>query len=306
VARIAVDPVGRTATRATPDPITGLPRSQADHSLNAAHFGPVESSGRRRLFLTLGSNTGAGAPNRSLQSLGTFGLREEQALTAAVLAADVGASGFDGTCATTTNIYGAAPCSVTTFATGLRNTYDFVWHSNGSMYAPDNGAAVAPTYPRSPSAPCAGESPYPANSPGTQNDVLLRVQAGRYYGHPNPHRPGAAQCVFKDGSLQGVSPLSTWQAPLADLGANKSADGIIEYRSGAFGGALRGDLVIANYSVGDDLTRVVLSADGTRVVSRSSLAGGFVDPLAVVEGPDGTIYVGEFGAGRVTALAPAG
>jgi N-acetylneuraminic acid mutarotase len=101
-----------------------------------------------------------------------------------------------------------------------------------------------------------------------------------------------------------VAPLATYTRPIADLGANKSADGIIEYRSGAFGGALRGNLLITNYSVGDDITRIVLSGDGASVVSRSSIAGNFVDPLPVVEGPDGTLYVGEHGANRITALVP--
>jgi N-acetylneuraminic acid mutarotase len=306
VARFTVDPVARTATRASPDPITGLPRSQANHSINSVGFGPVEADGRRRLYVIMGGNTGAGAPNDSAASLGEFGWREEQPLTAAMLVADVFGPGFDGTCANTTDIYGAAPCSVRPYATGLRNSYGFVWHSNGSLYAPDNGAAVGPSFPRSPSPPCDGPAPYPANSPGTQNDVLYRVLAGSYYGHPNPHRLSTPECVFKDGSKQGVAPLSTYERPIADLGASKSADGIIEYRSGAFGGAIRGNLLVSNYSVGDDITRIVLSSDGASVASRSSLAGGFVDPLPLVEGADGTIYVGEFGGNRITALVPTG
>ncbi|MDX6229389.1 MAG: large repetitive protein [Frankiales bacterium] len=304
VAKITVNPVSRTAVRATPDPITGLPRSQANHTINAVHFGPVQPDGRRRLFIAVAGNTGAGAPNNSTESLGEFGLREEQPLSAAILEADVFGPGFDGSCANPTDIYAAAPCSVTTFGTGLRNSYDFVWHSDGSLYATENGASVGPTYPRSPTAPCAGLAPYPANDPGDQNDFLYRVQRGHYYGHPDPHRLPTPECVFKNGSLQGVPPLSTYQSPIADLGPHKSADGIIEYRSSAFGGAMRGNLLITNYSIGDDITRVVLSADGTSVVSRTSLVTGFTDPLPLVEGPDGTIYVGEFSAKRITALVP--
>jgi N-acetylneuraminic acid mutarotase/glucose/arabinose dehydrogenase len=304
VAKITVNPVSRTAVRTTPDPITGLPRSQANHTINAVHFGPVQPDGRRRLFIAVAGNTGAGAPNNSAESLGEFGLREEQPLSAAILQADVFGSGFDGSCANTTDIYAAAPCSVTTYGTGLRNSYDFVWHSNGSLYATENGASVGPTYPRSPTAPCTGLAPYPANDPGDQNDFLYRIQQGRYYGHPDPHRLPTPECVFKNGSLQGVPPLPSYQPPIADLGPHKSADGMIEYRSSAFGGAMRGNLLITNYSIGDDITRVVLSADGTSVVSRTSLAGGFTDPLPLVEGPDGTIYVGEFSANRITALVP--
>jgi N-acetylneuraminic acid mutarotase len=39
------------------------------------------------------------------------------------------------------------------------------------------------------------------------------------------------------------------------------------------------DLLIANYSVGDDITRIELSADGSSVTSASRLIGGFNDPL---------------------------
>jgi N-acetylneuraminic acid mutarotase len=304
IARITVDPTAKTATRASPDPVTGLPRSQGNHSINGLDWGPPEADGSRKLYIALGGNTGAGSPNMSPESLGEFGLREEQPLSAAILVADVKMSGFDGSCANTTDIYGPPPCSVTTFATGIRNAYDLIWHSNGSLYAPDNGAAVGPTFPPSPTPPCTGSAPYPANDPGDQNDLLLRVLGGRYYGHPDPHRLPSPQCVFKDGSWQGVAPLTNYQRPISDLGPKKSADGIIEYKSGAFGGQLRGNLLITNYSVGDDITRVVLSADGTSVTAKGSLAGGFADPLPIAEGPDGTIYVGEFAGAKITALVP--
>jgi len=60
------------------------------------------------------------------------------------------------------------------------------------------------------------------------------------------------------------------------------------------------------YSQGDDITHIQLSSDGNSVIRAESLAGGFSDPLPLVEGPDGTIYVGELGGDRVTALVPAG
>ena len=36
----------------------------------------------------------------------------------------------------------------------------------------------------------------------------------------------------------------------------------------------------------------------------SSVVGGFDEPLPLAQDPDGTIYVGEFSAGNVTALVP--
>ena len=38
----------------------------------------------------------------------------------------------------------------------------------------------------------------------------------------------------KDGSWQGVAPLPNYEPPIFDLGANKSADGVIEYAADAF------------------------------------------------------------------------
>jgi glucose/arabinose dehydrogenase/N-acetylneuraminic acid mutarotase len=286
------------------DVITGLPRAIANHGVNAVHFG---SDGK--LYIAAGGNTGAGAPNMANTE---FGPRAEQPLSAALLVADVRAAGFDGSCATPENTYGPSPCDVVPYSTGLRNMYDFVFHSNGSIYGPDNGLGVTGTYPPSPTDPCIGLGDptlwtQGGEYPGDQPDNLNRLVQGKYYGHPNPYRNGdgwSPECVFKDGTYQGVAAPSKYVPPMYDLGAHKSADGIIEYAGGAFGGALAGDLFITNYSVGDDITRVELSSDGRSVVKASRLAGGFSNPLPITEGPDGTIYVGEFGADKVTALEP--
>ena len=275
------------------DVITGLPRAIANHAVNSIHFGPDG-----KLYIAQGGNTGAGAPNTANTE---FGTRAEQPLSAALLVADVKAPGFDGSCATPENTYGPAPCDVQVYSSGLRNMYDFVFHSNGSIYGPDNGLGVVGTYPPSPTPPCEGFGDPQTNNPGEQPDNLNRLLPGKYYGHPNPYRN---ECVFKDGSYQGVPPLPNYMPPINNLGNSKSADGIIEYRGNAFGGSLRGELLITNYSIGDDITRIKLSPDGLSVVSKGQLAAGFTDPLPITQGPDGTIYVGEFGANRVTALIP--
>jgi len=284
--------------------ITGLPRAQANHAVSSIHFGPDG-----RLYIAAGGNTGAGAPNLASTE---FGERAEQPLSAALLVADVFElfdSSFDGTCNNPDDLYGPPPCDVVPYATGMRNMYDFVFHRNGFPYGPDNGLGVTGTYPPSPSVPCTGfadpalfDAVPPGHNPGEQPDVLLRILPGLYYGHPNPHR---GECVFKDGSFQGVAPLPNWSPPLFSLGNNRSANSIIEYGNGEeFCGALDGNLLISNYSVGDDLTRVRLSADGASVLESMSLVGGFDDPLPLAQDPDGTVYVGEFGGNRVTALVP--
>ena len=280
------------------DVITGLPRAKANHAINSIHFGPDG-----RLYIAQGGNTGAGAPNTANTEFGTM---EEQPLSAAILVADVHSATFDGSCHNPNDIFGPPPCDVVPYATGLRNAYDFVFHSNGSMYAPDNGLGVTGTFPPSPAPPCFGYGD-PAlwtqggDNPGEQPDTLLRIEQGKYYGHPNPYRN---ECVFGDGHFQGVSARPTYQAPIHNFGMNRSTNGTIEYTSNAFCGELKGNLLFANYSVGDDITSVKLSANGTSVVSATQLRGGFDDPLPLTLGPDGTIYVGEYGGSRITALQP--
>lgn len=280
------------------DVITGLPRAIANHSVNSLHFGPDD-----RLYIALGGNTGAGAPNTDNTE---FGDRAEQPLSAALLVADVRNSTFDGSCANTVDMYGPAPCDVRPYATGLRNMYDFVFHSNGSIYGADNGLGVTGTYPPSPTPVCTGfgdTAPWDAggNNPGPQPDIFVRIVQGRYYGHPNPYRD---ECVFKDGHYQGVAPLANYTPPILSLGNHRSSDGMVEYRGDVFCGDLEGEVLIANYSVGDDITRVRLSPDGTQVLSSSSLVGGFNDPLPLAMGPSGIVFVGEFNGDQVTILRP--
>jgi large repetitive protein len=284
------------------DVITGLPRALANHSTNSLHFGPDG-----KLYIAQGGNTGAGAPNNTNTE---FGTRAEQPLSAALLVADVKAPGFDGSCATPEETFGPSPCDVTTYATGMRNMYDFVFHSNGSIYGPDNGLGVDGTFPPQPTPVCTGLA-NPAlwtqggHNPGVQSDELMRIEQGKYYGHPNPYRN---ECVFKSGSFQSAAPLPNYVAPIFDLGMSKSANGIIEYKSTAFGDLLKGNLLITNYSTGDNITRVKLTPDGLNVELAESLVGDFNDPLPILEGPNGILFVGEHGpsssTGKITILTP--
>lgn len=281
--------------------ITGLPRAIANHSVNSIHF-----AADGKLYVAQGGNTGAGAPNDAMTE---FGTRPEQPLSAALLVADVKAAGFEGDCASavddstgTADKTIPATCDVVPYATGLRNMYDFVFHTNGQVYGPDNGLGVKGTFPASPTPDCQGIVAYTSSlDPGARPDPLILVEQGNYYGHPNPARD---ECVFGDGTFQAVSPLPNYASPIHNLGNHRSANGIIEYTSGRRCGTLQGDLLIANYSLGDDITRIVLSDDGSSVVASESLVGGLSDPLPLALHSDGTIYVGEFGSGNVTALQP--
>ncbi|MGB3294527.1 MAG: kelch repeat-containing protein [Phormidesmis sp.] len=320
------------------DVITGLPRAIANHATNNIDFGPDG-----KLYIWQGGNTGAGSANTEVTE---FGDRPEQVFSAAALVADIpqwklDPVNFEGDVSSPIGEFidefyarketelGRPFTELQVYASGLRNTYDGVFHSNGSLYAPGNGLGVKGTtvpVPRlgDPSDRSVttrfGENP--VDNPGPQGDPLNRIVEGGYYGHPNPYRD---EVVFQDGSFQGLNPASipghpAYTPPLLNLGLNKSANGIIEYTADNFFGQLKGDLLITNFSQGDDITRVELSDDGLIVEDSAaplivgfedpapseSLIGGFLDPLPILMGPDGSIFVGEFNGGKVTILESIG
>ncbi|MEO0838853.1 MAG: kelch repeat-containing protein [Cyanobacteria bacterium J06643_5] len=318
------------------DVVTGLPRAIANHAVNNIDFGPDG-----RLYLWVGGNTGAGSANTEPTE---FKDRPEQALSAAVVAVDIPSwkanpSGFNGDVASPIGEFadefyarkaqelGRPYTEVTIYASGLRNTYDGIFHSNGEIYAPDNGLGVTGTVPPVPRlgdptdrsiTTLFGE--VPQDNPGTQPDPLNRIVEGGYYGHPNPYRD---EVVFKDGSFQGFDNSDAdpsndvppghpdYTTPFLNLGNNKSANGIIEYTADNFFQALKGNLFITNFSSGDNITRVGLTQDGLAPLSTSTLAENFIDPLPIAMGENGTplegmFFVGEFNGGRVSVMESLG
>jgi len=175
------------------------------------------------------------------------------------------------------------------------------------MYATDNGLGVTGAYPPTPQPPCFGvgdatEWNHGGDNPGTQPDLLHLIEEGRYYGHPNPAR---SQCVFRDGSYQHAAPLPNYVPPFASLGDHMSADGITEYQGTAVCGT-QGSLLIANYSLGQSITQVTLSAGGLSVLGSKTLVSGLAGPLAITTNPGGDIFVSELNSNAVTALRYAG
>ncbi|MEO0806841.1 MAG: kelch repeat-containing protein [Cyanobacteria bacterium J06643_4] len=321
------------------DVITGIPRAIANHATNNIDFGPDG-----RLYIWQGGNTGAGSANTAPTE---FGDRAEQPLSAAVLAVDIPAwkanpANFDGNVASPDGEFldefyarkaqalGRPFTEVEVYASGLRNTYDGVFHSNGSLYAPDNGLGVTGTVPPVPRLGNGSDRNITTqfgnvslDNPGTQNDPLNRIVEGGYYGHPNPFRD---EVVFKDGSFQGFNNNNRppghpdYIPPFFNLGLNRSANGIIEYTADNFFGQLKGDLLITNFSQGDDITRVELSPNGLAVQDgdnpliagfeesspSESFLDNFTDPLPIAMGPNGSIFVGEFNGSKVSILESRG
>ncbi|MEL7237143.1 MAG: hypothetical protein AAGK74_21760, partial [Chloroflexota bacterium] len=219
------------------DVIVGLPRSHKDHLSNSLELGPDGA-----LYMTQGSISGMGDQdsgwgNEPETLLSAAVLRIDRAAILSASANDLPidvATGIPnsngdlytggGTGETDPNLmlpnFGlndpglaanglydplAPNAPVTIFATGLRNAYDLLWHSNGHLYSATNGSATGSA--RTPATPanvndlpqCQSRingEPYPNDIPAvetlfrppTQPDLFFRVVEGVYYGHPNPTR----------------------------------------------------------------------------------------------------------------------
>jgi glucose/arabinose dehydrogenase len=308
------------------DYVVGLPRAKHDHASNQPAFGPDGA-----LYFAQASNTAMGAPDSA------WGFRPERLLTAAVLRLDVKAVASPPLDVKTEDggAYDpfAAGAPLTIFASGTRNTYDLLFHSNGRLYGTLNGSARGGNAPGTPQGFANGGSsarridqdaagPYtgPAvpemRTLPTTNDYLLGFEKGRYYGHPNPARSefvlnggnptrGADPCEVPDYPA-GTRPDRNWQAPAFDFGKNLAPCGLIEYRGDAFP-FLKGKILVARYSGGKDLLALTPSADGTVSEFVYGIDGFtyFHDPVDVAEDPKtGYLYVSELSGRKITLLRP--
>lgn len=301
------------------DVLLHLPRSAKDHLTNSIAFGPDSA-----LYIAQGSTSAMGKGDATWQ------MREEHLLSGAILRLDTRKLGKlpldvrtpDG--GGTYNPF-APGAPLTLYATGFRNPYDLVWHSNGELYVPINGsspggnipAAVKGTKSFTGKIYKGQEVPAQLNVRQNQPDLLARVESGGYYGHPNPIRGewimnGGNPTAETDpaevsGYPVGTLPDPNWRGFSYNFLGHKSPNGIIEYRSNAFGGALKGKLVVARYTTGD---LAILNPGGPNhdIVScteGNAIPGfsGFMLPLELAEDPrTGNIYISDYGAGTLVLL----
>jgi N-acetylneuraminic acid mutarotase len=306
------------------DYVIGLPRSARDHMTNSLVFGPDGM-----LYVAQGSNTAAGAPTDA------WGNRPERLLSASVLRIDprrttrlpIDVRTED----TRLPFIRVSDAPVTIFAAGTRNAYDLVWHSNGYLYVPTNGAGYGDT-PASP--PGVAPAVPGLKEVAPQNDYLnvVGAEGGGYFGHPNPLRgqyalnganptgdvdPAEVVDEVIDGEIThpgypvGVMADKDYRRFAWDFGPHRSPNGIIEYQSATFGGALQGKLLVVEYSAGDDIVALTPGADGN--ISNSEVVriiDGLKNPLDLAEDvSNGNIYVVEIVRGRtkgvISVLHPA-
>jgi fibronectin type 3 domain-containing protein len=315
------------------DAVVHLPRSVRDHLTNQMDFGPDGA-----LYVAQASNTAMGAPDNA------WGMRPERLLSATVLRLDavtvrdrlrLGLGPLDVLTPDGGGWYDpfAAGVPLTIYATGVRNAYDLIWHSNGQLYAPTNGSAAhgaTPGYDGTSPVPQRIDGPYTGGAVApiadvtiTEPDYLHRVVQGGYYGHPNPQR---GEYVLNGGNPTagsdfeeiaqypvGTAPDRNYRGPAYVFGRKLSPNGVVEYRGPAFDGRLNGRLLVARFGGGDDIVALKVNADGTiSSEPQTSINGlsGLVDPLDLVVDPStGNVYVSEYdekdtGFRRLTLLRP--
>lgn len=305
------------------------------------------------LYLTQGSNTAAGGDDpawggRPERLLNASVLEIDPSRTAPTGGFDVRTEPIAATDDPTTtfpedefNANGTYPGMYDPFATdavlkiyamGVRNAYDLVWHSNGNLYLPTNGTAAGGKTPQDPDSVFDTAT---ENAP-KEYDWLFTVEEGGYYGHPNPRQgyyimnggnPTAGADPFElvagsdgnpttDGYAVGVLPEDDYDiGHVYSLGYNRSPNGAIEYTSSIFGSGFQGALLIAQFSVGDNIRMLEIGADGSIVAddvlrrSDGSVIDDFIDPLDIIENPaTGALYLITLdratGASQLVLLTP--
>ncbi|MHA6249030.1 malectin domain-containing carbohydrate-binding protein [Pontibacter sp. CAU 1760] len=318
------------------DYLINLPRSYKDHSVFSIDFGPDGA-----LYFTCGSNTAMGSPSLA------WGDRPERLLSATILRLDIAKANLlalpidvKTEAGGSYNPY-ATNAPLTLYATGLRNAYDLVWHTNGQLYVPTNGSAAGGNTPALLSGAIWSNGqaytgptvPAMKDVRDTQGDYLYRVVKGGYYGHPNVLRneyilnggnptsqEDPAEIVWTINGKEYGYPVGTPKEPnfrgwAYDFGLNISPNGIIEYKSSTFSGKLKGKMLVCRFSGGDDV--MLLEPGGTskdiiRAVEGSLIPGfrrPFANPLDIIEDvATGNLYLSEYfdgngdGRPRITLL----
>jgi glucose/arabinose dehydrogenase len=210
------------------DVVTNLPVSDHDHAVNGLEFGD-----HGELYIQVGGSTNAGVPG---QLSGTR-LLKENPLSAATIVAYLSDPEFDGNIAYSADDdgYVVGNKGVLVFASGQRNSFDIMLHSNGNLYATDNGPNAG--YGRR-STGCSGAD---GNDPDEEDKLNLIVQGG-YYGHPNRNRGSSdsKQCVWRS-AYETAS--TRYKAPILKL--QSSTNGIIEFQTDHFSKQLRYNLILS-------------------------------------------------------------
>ncbi|MEE9405174.1 MAG: malectin domain-containing carbohydrate-binding protein, partial [Algisphaera sp.] len=208
------------------------------------------------------------------------------------------------------------------FASGFRNPYDLVITESDRIYSIDNGPNGgwgAPPILSDNGTPSNPNDDYATNDLAeggiSLNDNLHRVTPGFYGGHPNPAR-ASLNNTFNPSNPQAAVDVadpqqSFFAGPDSDgslANFDFSTNGIAEYTSSAFNGALQGDLLAASHD--GTVKRIKLSPDGTSVTLVQTLFNNVgVVPLDLTIMGDndpfpGTVWVGDLVTNTIFVFEP--
>lgn len=264
------------------DVVTGLPVTSRDHGNNFLQFLRTGE-----MIIGVGGFTNGGIPDKNL------GGDPSNSLSGAIVQCpESGAVIKHSNLTNPEESIATGGCSV--YASGFRNTFASELHTNGHLYATDNGSNE-------------GFGNFMIDCQGTsipskdRPDKLHKVQRGKCHGHPNltrGRRGAPAECAFEDARC--VKPLFNKLQP--------STNGVLEYRANLFEGKLKGNLFLAKFSdtsgKSGRLTRVQLDNDGD-LTSNGVTNSFFADSgLSIVQGPRGEMIMSRVKKSSILVLHP--
>eukprot|EP00178_Gracilaria_changii_P010962 TRINITY_DN31654_c0_g1_i1.p1 TRINITY_DN31654_c0_g1~~TRINITY_DN31654_c0_g1_i1.p1 ORF type:complete len:868 (+),score=113.15 TRINITY_DN31654_c0_g1_i1:891-3494(+) len=264
--------------------ISGLPVSNYDHSVNGLSFDM-----KGNLLISIGGGTNAGVSKEG----DPLGGVPDSPLSGAVLFAPVLKKNYNGKIRYS-QYFNPAKANkvggdVHVHSSGLRNSFSNVAHSNGHVYATDNGANAK-----------FGSRSTGCNSEGgiaTEPDTLKILKRGGFYGYANRNRGryDRRQCRHR-------SPTSNeggFDKPIARM--ESSTTGLLEYTANTFGAQMRGDLLATKFAVSGNgkVYRIQLNGNG-RVKSMFNLA--FHSGLSVAMSPAGGLVMPRVYQGKIAVL----
>lgn len=308
------------------DIVRGLPRSEENHATN----GVALNAAGTVLYLAVGGNNNMGAPSH------VFADMPETALSAAILSINltaIGTTTYDLPTLDDPNRPGVVDSNdpfggdngnnqavivaggpVQVYAPGFRNPYDILISSKGVMYSDDNGSNAGQgdvPVNEGPQGNCTNA----INEPGiTDFDSLHVVTQGYYGGHPDPTRGNKANTFNGQSPILAADPQQcdfqqpgTAAHPVLSTDPS-SSNGIAEYTASNFGGAMKGDLLLAAYD--NYIERVQLDSTGKVNLGKTNLFSSVgVHPLDIVAMGDseafpGTIWVADVGDQNIYVFEP--